>query len=46
MQQLLCTMLKDKLSLVLQTPNNNQQIVLETTPLLAGEKHLNNSVTS
>jgi len=38
MSHLLRTMLKDEPSLVLRTPTNDQQIVLETTPLPTGEK--------
>jgi len=38
MQQLLQTMLKDKLSLVLCTPSNDQQIVLASTSLPTGKK--------
>jgi len=38
MQQLLRIMIKDEPSLVLRTPTNDQQIVLATMPLPAGEK--------
>jgi len=38
MQQLLQVMIKDEPSLVLCMPTNDQQIVLETMPLPAGEK--------
>jgi len=38
MKQLLWTMLKDKPSLVLQTPSNDQQIVLASAQLLTGKK--------
>jgi len=38
MQQLLRVMIKDEPSLVLRTPTNDQQIVLETMPLPTGEK--------